>query len=248
MNEWLDGPTPRVLAHRGLARDAIENTLPAFHAAVAAGAGYLESDIHATSDSIAVLFHDDTLERDFGVAARIEELTAAELRRLTDARAHIPTLEEAITSLPGVRWNLDVKTRQAIGPTIATLRRSGARDRVLIASFSGSRSAGVARAFPGIARSPGVLRMALVLCCARLGLVRLGRALLGGFTALQIPRVMAGVTLVSPALVRRYRRMGVEVHVWTVNEEEEMRELIAMGVDGLVTDRADRAVAVIGRP
>lgn len=241
---WFDAPLPRILAHRGLALHAVENTLPAFQAAVDAGVSYLESDIHATADGVAVLFHDNDLARDFGTPERIEQLTLAELREKTDKRAHIPTFAEALGAFPAARWNLDIKTNEAIAPTIEVIRTAEAEDRVLIASFGGTRSSRVAAAFPGVCRSPGVGTMAVVLLCAKLGAIRTGTRVLKGFDALQIPERMNGITVVSPRLVARYHAMGVEVHVWTVNNPADMRRLLAVGVDGLVTDRSDLALPV----
>lgn len=241
---WFSPRTPRILAHRGLARDAVENTCEAFAAALDAGAPYIESDVHATADGVAVLFHDDDLSRDFGNPGVIEQLSLAELRDLTEHRAHIPTLEEALSAFPDARWNLDIKTSAAIAPAIDVISRAGASERVLLASFSGSRSGRVARALPDAARSPGIGRMVVVLLCARLGLVRCGRIVLRRFHALQLPVRMAGQRLISRRLVARYHAMGVEVHVWTINDPAEMRALRSIGIDGTVTDRADLAVTV----
>lgn len=105
----------------------------------------------------------------------------------------------------------------------------------------------MARQVPQVLRSPGVGRMAIVLLCARLNLTNIGRRVLQGFFALQVPPRMKGISVVTPMLVSRYHAMGVEVHVWTVNDAAQMRLLISWGVDGIVTDRADLAAQILSK-
>ena len=136
---YFDAPKPRLFAHRGLAQhaDLDENTIPAFQAALDHGATHLESDTQATADDVAVLFHDEDLSRVAGIDAKVRELSLSELKstRLKNG-GEIPTLAEALETLPGARFNLDIKTRPAISPTIEAIETLQAHDRVLVSSFS----------------------------------------------------------------------------------------------------------------
>lgn len=244
---WNAPPLPRLLAHRGFSRNDVENTLGAFAAARKLGADYVESDIRATADGVAVLFHDPTLDRSFGIRARIRDLTLKRLKELTASRGEIPTLAEALEAFPDALWNLDVKCADAIAPAARVIRDHCAEGRILVASFSGKRSGALSRLLGNrVVRSPGVGRMALVLLCAHLHAIALGSRLLASFVALQIPERQGCIRVVSPRLIRQYHRMGAEVHVWTVDDEDDIRRLLRWGVDGIVTNRIDRALAVVG--
>ena len=236
-----------MLAHRGLAIDAPENTMLAFERAVRAGAEYLETDVHVSADGAAVLAHDATLQRvAVGRAERVADLALAELRRVDlGAGQGFATLGELLHAFPGVRLNIDVKTDAAVAATVEAVRRADAADRVLLTAFSDARRRRLASMLPGVAASAGrasVLRAHAASVTRNAPLMR--RAVAGAH-ALQIPERVGRVRLLSPALVETAHEAGLEIHVWTVNEEAEMRRLLALGIDGIVTDRADLALCVI---
>lgn len=237
---------PRVLAHRGLAVDAPENSLLAFAHAVAIGVQHIETDVHVSADGRSIVAHDPDLSRVAGHAARVDELTVAQLARidLGDGQ-YPPTLAEALDAFPETRFNIDLKTQGAVEPTVAAIRDARAHDRVLLTSFSEKRRRAALRLLPEVATSASGPRFAGALLSASLGLTPAVRASLRGIHAVQIPARALGLDTVSRARLRAYRRAGVEVHVWTVNDEPEMRRLLALGVDGLVTDRADLAMEVV---
>lgn len=244
---------PRVFAHRGLVTPAaagegiVENSLASLTAAETAGADYLESDGHLTSDGVVVLFHDSDLRRVTGDPRAVAEVTSAELAELMAGRGGLITLEAALERFASARFNLDVKAAaaaEAMGRLIAPHAH-----RVLLTSFSERnrhRALRAAAANGGLpATSP-----------SRAGLVRLLFALasrspslesraLESVDALQIPERHRGVQVLSPRLIEAAHREGVEVHVWTVNDTERMRQLVAMGVDGIITDRADLALEAL---
>ncbi|NUT58185.1 MAG: glycerophosphodiester phosphodiesterase, partial [Agromyces sp.] len=120
---YLDPPAPRVLAHRGLALDAPENTMLAFSKAVEIGAEYVETDVHVSHDGVAVISHDPNLRRVAGHDLRVCDLTMDELRRidLGHGQAYC-TLEEALDAFPQTRFNIDIKVEGALAPTVAALR------------------------------------------------------------------------------------------------------------------------------
>lgn len=236
-----------MLAHRGLAVDAPENTMLAFERAVRAGAEYLETDVHVSADGAAVLAHDPTLKRvAVGRAERVADLALAELRRVDfGADQGFATLGELLHAFPGVRLNIDVKTDAAVAATVEAVRRADAADRVLLTAFSDARRRRLASMLPGVAASAG---RASVLRAHAASVTRnapLMRRAVAGANALQIPERVGRLRLLSPALVDTAHAAGLEVHVWTVNEEAEMRRLLALGIDGIVTDRADLALRVI---
>lgn len=243
---YFDPARPRVLAHRGLALAAPENSLLAFAHAVAQGVQHIETDVHVSADGEAIIAHDPDLSRVAGQPTRVDELTVAQLARVELGEGqHPPTLAEALDAFPETRFNIDLKAAGAVAPTVAAVRDARAEHRVLLTSFSERRRRAALRLLPGVATSASGARFAAALLSASIGAAPLVRASLRGLHAVQIPVRALGLDTVSPGRLRAYRRAGVEVHVWTVNDEPEMRRLLALGVDGLVTDRADIALEVV---
>lgn len=237
---------PRVLAHRGLALEAPENTLLAFAKALAVGAAFIETDVHESSDGVAIVSHDPDLSRVAGRRVRVDQLTAAELRRVDLGEGQgFSTLAEALDAFPDARFNIDLKSAGAVEPAVAAIRSVGALDRVLVTSFGESRRRAAVRELPRVATSASFGTGAKVLAASRLHLARRVRALLRDVDALQLPERWNGVRVVTAPLLRLAHEAGVEVHVWTVNDPQDMRRLLDLGVDGLVTDRADLALQVL---
>lgn len=253
---YFEGPLPRVLAHRGLvtadaAADGVaENSFAAVAAAHAAGAEIVESDCHLTADGVVVLFHDDDLRRVTGDPRRVDEVTARELDELMAPRGGLITLAQALEAFPDLRFNLDVKS-EAVAEPVGRLVAEHA-DRVLVASFSDARRRralaeadhlGAARP----AASAGTRTVALVLLAASLGLRPLVGRLLRGVDALQVPERQGPIQVITRRFVDAVHHHGVEVHVWTVDDAADMTRLVGLGVDGIVTDHADLALAVLRR-
>ncbi|MFM7030397.1 MAG: glycerophosphodiester phosphodiesterase family protein [Micrococcales bacterium] len=241
----------RILAHRGLAIAADgsaldENTLPAFARALEVGADYIESDIQVSRDGVPVLFHDDDLQRVAGVASPVGRLTLEELQNIRlEHGGRIPTLAEALEAFPNARFNLDFKSVSSITAGCRVIHDHGAQARVLVASFSDARGDAAASRLPGVARSAGMLRTLRAVIAQKLHLgILLGMALTG-VNALQVPTHQGRLRLDSPGFIRAVRSHGVEVHFWTINDPTEMRRLVDAGAAGIVTDRADIAVATL---
>ncbi len=245
---FLDGPRPRIIAHRGLAIDAPENTLLAFLKALSAGATHLETDVHASADGVAVISHDPDLTRVAGRGIRVGQLTMTELRRIPLGHGQsIPSLAEALDAFPEARFNIDVKDERAAVPTAAAILAARATDRVLLTSFSASRRAAAAAALSGVAVSPSVSEFLPVLIGAKLGVRRLTARALRPFAAVQIPERRGPVRLVTSRTVRAVQRAGAEVHVWTVDDVAAMTRLLDLGVDGIVTNRCDLLKDLVNR-
>jgi glycerophosphoryl diester phosphodiesterase len=230
-----------VFAHRGLHVDAPENSASAFQAAVDAGVTFIETDVVGSKDGVAMISHDTTLDRVSDRTGRVNSLTAAELADVDLGGEGFLTLAQALERFPNTRFNIDVKDASAIDGVVSAVHDAGALDRVLLTSFSAARRRAVTKRMPTVASSASSTEF-LVLSTA----IRLGFAPpLPLIHALQIPERANGMTFVTEQLVDRYHRAGLEVHVWTVNDEATMRRLLAMGVDGIVTVRADIALGVV---
>ncbi len=243
---YFDSAPPRVLAHRGLALDAPENTLLAFAKALATGVNHLETDVHESSDGVAIISHDDTLERVAGRKVSVNHLTASELRRVDLGKGQsFTSLREALDAFPNARFNIDVKSLGAIQPTIDAIRTTKAINRVLVSSFSDRVQRAMVNGLPGVATSAPMGAMLRILSATKFGLVGRVVSMLSEFDAIQVPERWKGVRVVTPRMIRLAHDAGVEVHVWTVNDPDDMVRLLDMGVDGLVTDRADLAVKVV---
>lgn len=247
-----DAPRPRVLAHRGLVtrelaeQGVAENSVRAIQAAVDAGVTFVESDCHLTADGVVVLFHDTDLMRVTGDPRLIADVTFAELQELMADRGRLATLESALEEFPDTRFNIDVKARDAAEPAGRIIAPHA--HRVLLTSFSDAHRTRAVRGIPKDARpaaSPGKGALIRILIATWLRIPILARLALAGFDALQIPERQGPIRVLTPRLIRAAHRAGVEVHVWTVNDTARMRELVAMGVDGIVTDRADAALAAL---
>ncbi|MFG3104202.1 glycerophosphodiester phosphodiesterase [Streptomyces sp. NPDC048182] len=234
---YLDHPGPIAFAHRGGSADGLENTARQFRRAVAAGYRYLETDVHATRDGRLVAFHDDTLDRVTDGAGRIAELPWDEVRHARVGGAEpVPLFEELLSTLPGARWNIDVKAEAALAPLLELIERTAAWDRVCVGSFSEGRVARARRlAGPRLATSYGT-RGVLALRLRSWGLPVLP---LRSAVAAQVPESHAGVPVVDRRFVRAAHARGVAVHVWTVNDPARMHRLLDLGVDGIMTDHID---------
>ena len=233
---YLDSPVPLAFAHRGGAADGDENTAEAFARAIALGYRYVETDVHATADGVPVVFHDAALDRLTGTAGRVADLRWADLATLRIGGAGaVPRLDEVLAAWPEVRFNIDVKSDAAAGPTVEVIRRAHAGERVLLASFRDARLARVrALAGPRVATS-----------LARGEVLRLRISSWAGTplrlpvsaVAAQVPPRRGRVPIVDRRFVSRAHRLGLQVHVWTIDDPVEMGRLLDLGVDGIMTDR-----------
>ncbi|HEY3531179.1 MAG TPA: glycerophosphodiester phosphodiesterase family protein [Nocardioides sp.] len=240
---FLDGGSPFLaFAHRGGARHpdlgGLENTRAAFAHAVGLGYRYLETDVHVTRDGVLVAFHDALLERMTDGVGGVEELGSAELGALrVGGREPVPTLLAMVSAFPEACFNIDVKSAGATAPLAAFVREHRLEERVLVGSFSGRRIRRFRRlAGPRVATaaSPGEVAAYLLLPARVARLVTRGAP-----AALQVPHRRGLLVVASSRLVRRAHAVGLQVHVWTVDDPDEMRRLLDRGVDGLMTDRTD---------
>ncbi len=248
MKAFFDAPSPRVFAHRGLALEAPENTLLAFAYAIAAGAGYVETDVHASSDGHAITAHDPDLQRLLHRPERINDLSREQLGRIAlGADQTFTTLAEALHGFPETRFNVDVKDPLAVEPTIEAVRTAKATDRVLVTSFDERRRAAVVAGLPGVATSTSARRFVPVLLAAKLGSVAGVRRALDGIDCVQIPTRAGRLSTATHRFIDTLHAAGAEVHFWTIDDPDEMIRLLDHGADGLITDCADLAVPQVDR-
>ena len=242
------------LAHQGGAFDpdnvGIPNTLAAFrHAVHDLGISHIETDVQATSDGVAVIIHNETLDGLTDGFGPVAECTLADLERFrVGGREPIPTLAQALAEFPDTFFNVDLKVDEVLEPALAAIAAAGAEARVCIASFSERRIRRAVRRSKGrIACSHSRIGILLVVLSPSWRWLRpLVRALAGPGAALQVPEMRGPFRVVSARSVRRAHALGKHVQVWTIDEETDMRRLMTLGVDGLVTDRPDVAVRVVG--
>lgn len=236
---FLDHAGPLAFAHRGahFPGGPGENTLAAFDAAVDLGYRYLETDVHLTADGVVVAFHDDHLDRVTDMTGALSDLPWSEVRqaRVGDAGDPVPRLDELLERWPDVRINIDPKHDRVVEPLADVVDRAGAVRRVCCGSFSDARLATLrARLGPDLCTSLGPRATARV-AAATLG----APAGTPPGPCLQVPTHIKGRRLVRPRFLRTAHALDLQVHVWTIDDPDEMHELLDMGVDGIMTDRSD---------
>lgn len=252
-----------LVAHRGGAKLAPENTLVAFRSAVEDwGADMLELDVHASADGHVMVIHDPTVDRTTDGSGAVGDLTLQQIRELdagysfVDGQGRaayrgrgvmVPTLEEVLDVCPSVWINVEVKGAAAAGPLVELVRARGEQHRVLVTAEL-ERNRRDARGYEG---PWGASRRQ---CAPFWILHRLPGG--GPYTpradVLQIPEFWKGFRVLTPRLVEEAHRRNLPVHVWTVDDSSDMRRMLEWGVDAIQTDRPDLLsevlVEVAGRP
>jgi glycerophosphoryl diester phosphodiesterase len=254
---------PWLVAHRGGSALAPENTLVAFDGAAALGADAIETDVRRTRDGVVVVYHDETTERLTGAPGTIEERTLAEVRALDAAHGFtpdggrsfplrgrgvgVPTFAEALARFPAMRFNVDAKAddpglAEALARVVAD---AGAEARVCLGSFFDAQAERLGALAPRCCR---FLPQEAATCHVRAAMSGdAGERCPTGYALADLPHRMGDVTVITPAVVAHFHRLGIPVHVWTVDDEADMRALLALGVDGIVTDRPDVLAKVLDR-
>ncbi len=244
MHDYLGDGSVLAMAHRGGALENAENTLEAFEHAIGLGFLYIESDVQATADGVLVMFHDFALDRLAGRPGKIKDLSWAEVKQLKIlGSGTIPRFEDVLTAWPDVRFNLDAKTPEAVSPLCDLMAERKAFDRVCLASFS-DKSINALRAHFGqqLCTAAAMGESLRFVFEARLGL----RPAPLRADCLQIPPRALGAHMITPRVLAAAADAGVAVHAWTIDEENEMRRLLDLGVGGIMTDRPTLLRDVMG--
>lgn len=251
-----------VFAHRGGTNLAPENTLDAFRHAARLGADVLELDVRATSDGELVVMHDASLDRTTDGSGKVGDINLAELKKL-DAGFRwspdnlqtfpfrgkgvtVPTLQEVFDAFPGKRFNIEPKqgSPAMVKSLCLILRERKLTERVIVGSFSQTALDEFRRECAEVATSASPSEVSKFLAMYKSGLSENYRP---AMQALQIPPSVGGLEIVTKEFVEAAHRKNLKVHVWTINETAQMKRLIEMGVDGIMTDYPDRLLALLGR-
>jgi glycerophosphoryl diester phosphodiesterase len=258
-----DLPRPLVIAHQGGEELWPSNTMFAFERAVALGVDVLEMDLHVTADGALVLMHDETVDRTTDGTGRLEEMTLAEVKALdagyywTDDEGQtypfrgqgitVATLEELFQAFPDMPMNIEIKLVEnlpIVEPFCQLIRQHGKQDQILVASFHEDAMAEFRAACPEVATSASQNEVINFFARHFVGLA-------GSYSppaqAVQVPEYRSGIHILTPRFVEDAHSRGMDVHVWTVNEAEDMQRMIDFGVDGIITDRPDILLELLGR-
>jgi glycerophosphoryl diester phosphodiesterase len=258
LHHFADALRPLVFAHRGGSGLAPENTIAAFDHGLSLGADGLELDVHLSRDGHVVVHHDTHLERTTDGAGPIASRSVEELA-LVDAGYRfsrdgdfpfrgrglsLPTLADVLDRYARTRIIIELKsgTEPLARAVLDVVRRAGALDRVCFASAHLNGLRLIRQLESKAATSAARPEIRAALCRSWVGLSTGGRHIV----AFQVPEAASGLRIVSPRFVRAAHRAGRLVQVWTVDRAEDMRRLLEWGVDGIITDRPDIAVEVVG--
>ena len=197
---------------------------------------YLETDVHLTKDGVLVAFHDSRLDRVTDASGRIADLSWAEV---SEARVGgtepILRFDELMAAFPTARVNIDPKANRSIEALATAIRELDVHDRVCVTAFSRRRTRKVkALVGDGLCTGGG----ALATLATVLGV---GRSLFArDVDVLQVPTRIGPLDIVTRRFVDRAHAWGMHVHVWTIDDADEMQRLLDLGVDGIMTDEPAR--------
>lgn len=251
----LDSDWPVNVAHRGASTYVPENTLEAYRRALELGAGGLELDVHLTRDGRLAVIHDDTVDRTTDGSRTVRDMTLAELRALDagyefttdggqthkfrDRGIRLPTLEEVYREFPSATVNVEMKeSQEGIEKTLLrVIDEAGAADRTIVAASDAPVIERFRELSGGRVRTAASRREITVFYLA--SRLRLERLIRPSYDALQVPPSHGNIVIVTPRFVEAAHERGVRVDVWTVNEAPEMRRMLDLGADSVMTDCPD---------
>ena len=243
MKSYLNYSGLEVLAHRGGSIESSENTIESFKYSISLGCNYIETDVQLSSDGKPYIFHDEDLNRLAGINKTFNDLHSSEIDEIKLFNYHkIPLLEEVLLKFPETYFQIDVKTDEVALPALKVIYDLEAQDRVCIASFSSERLETVRNKYPDICISMGPKEI-LKLLLASFGLYR---GTVPG-DCLQIPIYQYGIKLVTKRFVNFVQSKDLKVIVWTINKPEEMKKLIELEVDGIITDKPKALFDILKR-
>ncbi|HEV2762007.1 MAG TPA: glycerophosphodiester phosphodiesterase [Pyrinomonadaceae bacterium] len=254
--------TPLVIAHRGGAGLWPENTAYAYERALALGVDVLEIDVRSTADGELVVIHDRTVERTTDGSGAVGTFKLSELKKL-DAGFRwspaggesfpfrgrgltVPTLREVFEAFPQARYNIEPKQENVglAAPLCRAIREAKMTERVLVASFGADVLEEFRRECPEVATSASASEASKFLTLSTTGLEE---TFTPAAQALQVPEFAGGMRVLTRGFVEAAHARNLHVHAWTINDEEAMQRLLAVGVDGIMTDYPDRLLKVLGR-
>lgn len=251
---------PLVIAHRGGAGLWPENTIYAFERAKELGVDVLEIDVQVTADGVLVVMHDGTLDRTTNGSGLINKLTLAQLKKLDAAfrwspdggrsfplrgrGIRVPTLQEVFKAFPDMRFNIEPKQVKPslVKPLCRMIREGGMTKKVMVGSFSAEVLAEFRGECAEVATSASPAEVSDFLAMLN-GRPENARSI--NAQALQVPEHILGRSVLTREFVEAAHALKLEVHPWTINDEESMKRLIELGVDGIITDYPDRLMTLL---
>jgi len=256
-------PKVLVMAHRGGEKVWPSNTMLAFMNATHMGADVLEMDIQVTKEGVLVVRHDPFVESTTDGRGLIRDLTLQEIKALDAGYTWtadggktypfrgqgvtIPMLEEVMQTFPFTRLNIDIKPDDpaVVEPFVQLLKQYHHVTKVMVGSFHDAQLTRFRQLCSQAATAAGTREVLMLYLLQRGGLHKLFRAKSQAF---QVPEWRGRLHIVTPGFIRVAHAHGMEVHVWTVDEVEDMRRLIGWGVDGIITDYPGRLLEVVKAP
>ena len=230
---FLDSPAPLAFAHRGVHLDVPENSRMSFSAAVQLGYRYIETDVRCTADNKVIVFHDARARRITGLNTRISSLTFSELQSAAKASGvgDIPLLLDILEEFPGLRFNIDVKDWRAAELVPKIVQQNAACDRVCINSFSAARIRCVRTHLTDAVCTGAPVSEFLHFLIRPNNYAKASQP-----AVLQLPLSTKGIPVVTRKLIDKAHKMGLPVHVWTLNDLPTIQQAIQLKVDGIMTD------------
>jgi len=236
----FDDAVPFAMAHRGGALEAPENSDVAIAHTVNLGISWFETDARITKDGRVLCHHDATLDRTTDLTGPVSGAHWSVIRHASvigaDGVLGKPVLlEDVLGSFPELRINIDLKESAVVRPVADVIARTGSANRVCIGAFSGRRLAQIrALLGPDVATSMSPAEIARLVGATRSK--RVAR-FVTPVAAVQVPASLGGQTIVDRSFVERTHALGMQVHVWTIDDPAQMNRLLDLGVDAIMTDR-----------
>lgn len=240
----FNNPTPHLFVHRGgnAAGTKRENTLPAFQSAVKLGYKFLETDVIVTKDKQVITYHGSAnfiMKFIFGLEVRrkVQESTYGQIRASIKLGGEaVPKLKDVLSEFKNQCFCIDVKTDEAVRPLVRVIKASKAERRIIITSFSKKRAIMANRLlygenFSGACLCVYRLKGYFINIFPRRTLTRLKKE---GFGYIHIP-----YRCISKKLLKEAKRQDIKVYAWTVNKKEKIKELLSLGIDGIISDEAE---------
>ena len=230
------------IAHRGGNTDFTENTIEAFERASELGYRCIELDVQLSRDGVVYVYHDSNFKRLLNLDKKFSETASEEIDTfLINGKYKIPRLENIFKLFPDLTFNIDAKSWDVAEPLAEVIRTSNSLSRVHVASFSDRRVKYLSKLLNNEVKTvAGVSQV-----------IKFVFGFLTGITFkfsadfIQVPESKFGINLVSPRSINYAHMTGIFIHVWTINDEEKMRSLIELGVDGIMTDECKKLKDVL---
>lgn len=251
---------PLIIAHRGGAGLAPENTLAAFQRSVDIGADVIELDVRSTSDGELVVIHDANVDRTTDGTGPVAEKTLAELRELDAGfrwtggeakefpfrgkKIRIPTLREVFEKFPDTKINIEPKydTPSPVAPLCGLIKQYKMSDKVVVGTFNADVLTEFRESCKGVATSASASEASSFLFGYNIGIAE---SFSPEMQIFQIPQSIGGWQIVTEDYIKALHERNLEVHVWTINEIDDMKQMLKIKADGIMTDYPDRLVDLI---